>query len=118
MKKIFFNFAVTILTISAFAGAVHAQDKIQNPLGNSNADLYTFIVSVLGVVTKLGAVVVVMAIIYVGFLYVTARGNEEQVSKAHSALTWTVVGAAILLGAQVLAEVIKNTITQLGSGIN
>ena len=52
-------------------------------------------------------------IMYAGFLYVTARGNSSKIEKAHNALLWAVIGAAILLGAWVISQAISSTIDQL-----
>ena len=88
-----------------------------NPLGGSGiTDLPTFLQKILGIVIELGAIVVVFFIIYAGFKYVTAGGDEGKIAKAHQMLLWTVVGAAILLGAQVLATAISGTIKELGIG--
>jgi hypothetical protein len=65
-------------------------------------------------ILPIGAVVVVIMIIYAGFLYVTASGNETKVKTAHTALLYAIIGAAILLGARVLAGAITTTITQIG----
>ncbi len=86
--------------------------EICNPIKAN--DLYAFISDVLTEVAKLGAVVVVFFIIYSGFLFVTAQGNEEKLKTAKKALLYTLIGAAILLGASLIATVIKNTVSELG----
>lgn len=65
------------------------------------------------ILIPIGGVVAVMMIMYAGFLYVTAGGNETKIKTAHQALTWAVIGAAILLGAWVISEAIQGTINQL-----
>ena len=52
-------------------------------------------------------------IILAGLRYVMARGNDSEIQKAHTQLTWTVVGAAVLLGAKVISMVITNTVRDL-----
>lgn len=64
-------------------------------------------------VIPIGGVLVVLAIIYCGFLFVTAQGNETKLQKAKTAFLWTVVGAAVLLGAAVLSDAVVNTIKLL-----
>jgi hypothetical protein len=86
--------------------------KFRNPIKASN--LNALLVDFLRVITMLGAIVVVIFFILAGFKYVTARGDEKQIGEATKALTWTAVGAAVLLGAQVLARVIQSTVSQLG----
>lgn len=86
--------------------------RFRNPIKASN--LNALLVDFLRVITMLGAIVVVIFFILAGFKYVTARGDEKQIGEATKALTWTAVGAAVLLGAQVLARVIQSTVSQLG----
>jgi len=49
-------------------------------------------------------------LVYVGYLFVTARGNDTKLTTAKSALLWTVVGALILLGAEAIALAIQATV--------
>jgi hypothetical protein len=65
------------------------------------------------ILIELGAVVVTLAIIYAGFLFVMAKGNPEELNKAKTTLFWTIIGSLVLLGAQVIADIIEKTIKQL-----
>lgn len=65
------------------------------------------------ILMPVGGVVAVMMIMYAGFLYVTGRGDPGQIKKAHDALLWAVIGAAILLGAWAISQAIGTTIDQL-----
>ena len=53
---------------------------------------------------------IVLMIVYTGFLFVTAQGNPEKLTKARQALLWTVIGAVVVLGSFALAELIKATV--------
>ncbi len=57
--------------------------------------------------------IIIIFIMYAGFLFVTANGNTEQISTARSALLWAVVGGVIVLGARVILEVIQGTVAGL-----
>lgn len=57
--------------------------------------------------------IVVLMFIYSGFLFVTAQGNEKKLEEAKKAITWSVVGAFILLGAQGFAQMIGTTVTNV-----
>lgn len=87
-------------------------ERLQSPIK------FTSVTEVLNgffkVLIELGAVAVVLAIVYAGFLFVAARGNPEQLTKARTTLFWTIIGALILLGAQVIAGAVQHTITSLG----
>jgi hypothetical protein len=84
---------------------------LQNPLNAS--DLQSLLNEILGYVVLLGSIALVIMLVYVGFLFVAARGNAEKVSQARQALLWTVIGGLLLLGAQGLATVISSTVQTL-----
>ena len=88
------------------------QGKIINPLATTNT-LPDFIAKILNDAVKVGIPIVALAIIYCGFLFVSARGNSEKLTKAKEALLWTLVGAAILLGGLTIATIITSTINAL-----
>ncbi|MDD4988817.1 MAG: pilin [Candidatus Pacebacteria bacterium] len=85
---------------------------LKNPLGNT-CDLYQLFAKILKIAEQIGAIIIVLAIIYSGFLFVKAQGNSEELETAKRAFLWTVVGAAVLLGATALSAIIQNTINQL-----
>lgn len=87
---------------------------ITNPL-KGNADLSALMKNLLRLAFMLGTIVVVFFIILAGFKYVTAGGDMKKIEAAHAMLLWTVIGAVILLGAQTIADVIFNTVKQLGA---
>lgn len=82
---------------------------LENPLG-PNTDLRVLIGKILKLVAELGAIVCIFFIIYAGFLFIKAQGNETELTKAKSVLLWSVVGTAVLLGASVIADLIIGTV--------
>jgi len=85
---------------------------LQNPLNNI-ASLPDFLNAILDAVVQLGSIVLVLAIVYVGFLFVKAQGKEEEIKNARDALMWTVIGGLILLGAKTVGLVITSTVGAL-----
>jgi len=55
----------------------------------------------------------VVMIIWSGFLFVTARGSDEQLKKAKSTFQWTIIGAVVLLGSSAIAKAIVNFVKGL-----
>ncbi|MEK7117392.1 MAG: hypothetical protein AAB861_01315 [Patescibacteria group bacterium] len=89
--------------------------KIPNPLKGGTDSIPVLLEKIISeALLPIGAVVVVVMIIYAGFLYVTARGKPEDIKKAHDALLYAAIGAGILLGARVLAGAIQATVIQIG----
>ena len=86
-----------------------------NPL-SAGTSLPTLINSILGFVVQIGAIIVIFMLVYVGYLFVTARDNETKIAAARKALLWTIIGALILLGAQAIALGIQATIQALSTG--
>lgn len=87
---------------------------LKNPLDAES--IQELIEQILEWVYKIGLPIVVVMFVYAGFLYVIARGNETEIKKAHTAIKYTVIGAAIVLGAFVIATAIRGTIESLGPG--
>ncbi|MBU3925661.1 pilin [Patescibacteria group bacterium] len=114
IKPIFWSIISIVLTLpiitkSAGSGTTGGNATIDNPLGTTStfADLISKIASI---VLKIGFPIAVIFIIYSGFLFVTARGSEEKIKTAKKTFTWSIIGTAVLLGAEILALAIKATI--------
>lgn len=86
--------------------------SLVNPLGTLSVQ--EFLLKILSIVTDtIGPVIVILMLVYVGFLFVTAQGNSTKISAAREMLLWTVVGALILLGAKAIALGIQATVDAL-----
>ena len=72
-----------------------------------------FIKIILEFVIKIGIPIVALAIIYSGFLFVSARGKPHELETAKRSLIYTLIGAAILLGAWAIAIMISETVLSL-----
>lgn len=64
-------------------------------------------------VIKIGIPIIALMIIYCGFLFVSARGNSKELETAKRSLTYTLIGAAILLGSWAIAQLISDTVLKL-----
>lgn len=62
-----------------------------------------------GALTIVG-ILVVSLMIYAGFLWMTARGNEDQVTKARKLLTEAVIGLAIIVTAYAITTFVVNAL--------
>lgn len=86
--------------------------KIQNPL---NADNFGKIIENLAkAVTLIGIPLAAIFIIYSGFLFVTARGNEKKLEDAKNTFFWAVVGTILIIGAWVIARALNEFAQELG----
>jgi hypothetical protein len=87
---------------------------IEQPLRSDLNSIPKLINALLEIVYKIGLPVVVLYFLYAGWLYVSARGNPAKIKTAHEAFLYTVVGAALILGAFVISRLIIGTINSLG----
>jgi hypothetical protein len=83
-----------------------------NPLGEG-ATLDGLLLKIIDLFILLGSSIIVIMIIYIGFLFVAAQGNPEKISSARMMLLWTFIGGLILLGAKGIAIGIKATVTAI-----
>lgn len=112
MKKIFIH--LSVFTILSLPVLVFAEDfGLKNPINvNSISDL---ILIVARVVRYIAIPFVVIAIMYSGYLYIASQVKMTGVgiADAHKSLKYTIIGAFILLSAELVALVMKNTIESL-----
>lgn len=114
MRKIIPSLAVCL---SLFAPVLSfAQGNYVNPiLYGGITTIPQLLLALVDLVFLIGVPIIVIFIIYSGFLFVTAGDNESQIKKAKFVFMWTMVGALILLGAKAIAAAIGSTVLSLGS---
>lgn len=122
---IIFSFMFPVIIVQALDGVdsgkgldgidsgITIETGIENPLNPELSDIPAFINAIITIVLFVGVPIVTLAIIYAGFLFVQANGNSEKLGTAKKALLYSVIGAALLLGAFVLSEAIQGTVDQL-----
>lgn len=68
------------------------------------------LIAVLNVAIVIAVPIVVMFVIYAGFLYVTARGNPAKIQEAARALTYSIIGGVIIIGAVAITAIVEGTV--------
>ncbi|MFA5942283.1 MAG: hypothetical protein WC798_01270 [Candidatus Paceibacterota bacterium] len=86
-----------------------------NPLGEG-VGLFGLLDKILQLVVRIGTIAIILILVYIGYLFVAARGVPGKIEEARRALLWTVVGALILLGAQAIALGISATVQAIATG--
>jgi len=110
LRATFCTIAITVLTLtaasaSAQSGALNnARNNLinlqQTALGtNDNPALQDVAAGVIGVVLSIVGLVYIGLVIYGGYLWGTARGNEERVSQGKKLIFEATVGTIIVFGA-------------------
>ncbi|NTV22329.1 MAG: hypothetical protein HGB03_02060 [Candidatus Yonathbacteria bacterium] len=116
------RYIATVISASSFfvARFVYAAPsisvKLENPLGGVDT-LPLLVEQILRVAIRIGFPILVLAIVYTGFLFIKAQGNQTELTTAKTAFTWTLVGGAILLGALAIAQLLNATVTDIGAGL-
>ena len=82
-----------------------------NPLGNT--DLAGFLLKILNALIYILFPIIILMMVYTGFLFVAAQGNPAKVTEARTALLWAVVGGVIVLGAWIIVGVVQETANAL-----
>lgn len=83
-------------------------ETIKNPLSSNSVQ--GILLDIMNLVATVGAIVVVFFIIYSGFKFVTAGDSDSDRTKAKDMFYATIIGGAILLGADIIANVVVNTV--------
>jgi len=114
MRLLYINTVFTLLlawpllSLAQSGGAPGAGAQLQNPLRMN--DLVSVIVAIADILLILAVPIIIIFIVYAGFLYVTAQGNTTKIQDAHRALLYALIGGAIILGAKVISAIIANTV--------
>lgn len=102
MKKALSFFLTLSLAFVLFAGPVLAQDiglEYGKASGLGNQDVRITAVQIINVLLGLIGVICTALMVYAGFNWMTAAGNEEQIEKAKKTMRAAVIGLAIVLSA-------------------
>ncbi len=109
----FFSCGTATTSFTQFSGTLSTPQAGQYGAGlAANQDLRQYIKNVVNFALGFLGIIAVVVVIYGGFLYVTAAGNEEQAGKGKKALTYAVIGILIILSSFALV----NTILLAGGG--
>ena len=107
-------FALVLANFHGDSGPGPGSDnKLLNPLRSEFSTLDKFLTGLLDVLVQIAFPIIVLAVIYTGFLFVVARGNKDKLEEAKRAFLWTVIGGLVVLGAAALSKAIEGTVNQL-----
>ena len=89
--------------------------NLQNPLAGTIDNIPTLFQKIVDIIIKIAVPLVAIAILYSGFLFVTARGDESQLKTARGAFTFAVIGGLVLMLSWLVAQGIQEALTSLNS---
>jgi TRAP-type C4-dicarboxylate transport system permease small subunit len=107
---------IQIISIISFASPARADESLFNSqtgmneiggvYGNNKTDVRIIIVRIIQIALAFVALIFVVLIIYAGFRYMTAAGNQDQAKKALAQIKDAVMGLFIVIAAWALATFI------------
>ncbi|MDD5071280.1 MAG: hypothetical protein PHQ42_00925 [Patescibacteria group bacterium] len=130
MKKIFSIIFIAVLLFTVFTGkiclvqavddnatglekaAAGLEDTTKVGFGKvpTQTDVPSLIGSLIGAALSFIGILFFILVIYGGYLWMTARGNEEQVGKAISIVTQAAIGLIIVAAAYLITRFLGETI--------
>ena len=126
MKKLFYKFGawistlpVLLLPVAASAQLSEAETHLESVRGGIGADagtdLPTLIGNIIAVFLSVLGIIFVVLVVYAGFLYLTAGGEDEKVKKAKKLLGQAIVGLVIVIAAYAIAAFVVESLVDVAS---
>lgn len=108
-------FVIPAIVVPSVAFAALCNSPVSGGLSNPlcTTSLSQFLSDILKLVAQIAFPLIVLFLVYVGFLFVSSQGNPEKIKEAREYFFWAVLGALLVLGAQALSMAIKATVDQL-----
>jgi len=109
MKRILFAIAaIAVLSVPFMASALTIDPSLGATLDLGTADLYTTVLNIIRWFLGFLGLIAVVFVLYGGFTWLTAAGNEERISKAKKIISAAVVGLIIVLLAWAIVSFVVN----------
>ena len=105
-RNIIFTILVSALVLCADAAFAATPPNFTNPVASN--DFGTALKKIANAVMKIGIPVLTVAIVYTGFRFVMAQGNEKELEDAKKMLFWVVIATAVIMTAPVIANIACN----------
>lgn len=87
------------------------ESGLTNPLKSDSVT--EFLLNIIDILLVFAIPIIVFFIMYGGYLLVTAQGEPAKLQQGRNAILWAVVGGVIILGANLILEIIKNTVESI-----
>lgn len=92
--------------------------QVEQELGLGTNDIRVTVASIINVFMGLLGIVAVVIVLYGGFTWMTAGGNEEKTTQARQMIVAGIIGLAIILSAYAIARfVINSLVTATGAEV-
>lgn len=119
MKKIIFSLLFAAILLSPVATLAQTDDQTSAFLissGMSASSISQIASTVIQILLSFLALIFIALILYAGYLWMTAAGNDEQVSKAKKLITNATIGLAIVIAAYSITYFVFNSLSGAAGG--
>jgi type IV secretory pathway VirB2 component (pilin) len=99
---------VSLLALPIVAQAISFEDP-STSLGLGTADLKETVINIINWILGLLGIIAVIMILYAGFQWMTAGGNEDKVSSAKKIISAAIIGLIIILLAWAIVNFVLKT---------
>ena len=119
MKFVIYIFIISIILIPIFVFASGAEDALvglqtsayESGVGSPDTDISVFVGNIIRALLGLLGILILIFILYGGYLWLASGGNEQMVKKAKDILTSAFIGLIIVLAAMAITTFIMQGIT-------
>lgn len=101
--------AAPIATHAATVVTSFSIESVGSQIGLGDADLKATVLNIIRLVLGLMTLIAVVLVIYGGFVWLTAAGNEENVEKAKKIISAAVIGLIVILLAWAIVIFVART---------
>ena len=110
---IFPNFVLAQGLKDAFGGTDSPLNTVRDKAGFSESDtLGTISGRAINVALSMVGLIFLILMVYSGFLWMTARGEEAQIEKAQKIIKGTVIGLVLVLSAYAITFLVANALNK------
>jgi hypothetical protein len=96
------NIGADVATVGESAWGTGASDSLPVIVGN-----------VISVLLGILGIIFLVLVVYAGFLYLTAQGEDAQVKKAKAILTKAVIGILLVMSSYAITNVVVDAMTKV-----
>lgn len=93
-----------------------ALDTVAQKTGIEKTDVQSFFSKLVTLALGVSGLVFLAFMIYAGFKWMTARGNEEDITKARNTIIASIIGIALLVGAFAITNFINEQLINRATG--
>lgn len=122
MKKLFSAILAAFLLVFSFAPMALAQGNLNSALdhlgesgqkaGTSQTDLATVVGSGIRAALTLVGLIFLVLMVYAGYLWMTARGETDQVDKAKNIISAAIIGLVLVMSAYAITVLVTRRFAQ------